>query len=218
MAKNEIHFQMREGTGKSVTRKLRKQGKIPAVVYGRGEESFPVTIAFEEFKDVIHDLRGKLLITNLVSPAGETLQAAIKEIQRHPLTEEFLNVDFQKIHPGEMLHVSVPIKTHGTPPGLKLGGILEQVRYEIDVRGPVAKLPLHIELDISSLGVGDAIRVGDVSFQEGVEVLAPAQALIVHIASPRKEKVVEVAPVEGAEEGEEAVSSEEQAKEGETAE
>lgn len=127
-------------------------------------------------------------------------------------------MDFQKIHPGEILHVSVPIKAQGTPAGLKLGGILEQVRHEVELRGTVDNLPLHIDIDISGLGVGDGIRIGDLSFKEGVEVISPAQALIVHIASPRKEKAVEVAPVEGEAEGAEAAAPEGQAKEGETAE
>lgn len=211
MAKTLLHYEKREDTGKSVTRKLRSQGKIPAVVYGRGEQTFPITVDGDEFKEVISKLRGKLMITELAPPTGESFRAAIKSIQRHPLTEELLNIDFQKVHPGEMLHVSIPIIVHGTPAGLKLGGILEHIRYEIDVRGPVSKLPLNIDLDISGLDVGDAIRVVDVDFPQEVEVLDPSQALIITVVSPRRaaaslapsaaELEAEVAEVEG-EEGE----------------
>lgn len=187
------------------------QGKIPAVVYGHGEESIPVTIAEDEFRGVISGLRGKLLITELESQDGTKFSAAIKEIQRHPVNEKFLNVDFQKIHPGEVLHVSIPVLTHGTPAGLKTGGLLEHVRYEVAVKGPVAKLPLHIELDISGLNVGDSIRVKDIKFEEGVDVLTSPESIIVAVITPRKEKVVEVAaaPEEGEkEEGAEAAAEE----------
>jgi len=214
MAKNLLKFEPREGTGKSVTRKLRKEGKIPAIVYGRGEESFPITVEAEEFADLLSSLRGKLLLTELSSPEGETFRAAIKAIQRHPVTEEFLNIDFQKIHPGEMLHVSIPIITHGTPVGLKMGGLLEQVRYEVDVRGPVAKLPLHMDVDITPLEVGDAVRVSDLEFDEEVEVLDPPQGLIVSIITPRKERLL-AAGVEG--EAEEAEAAGEEGEAAETA-
>lgn len=213
MAKNVIHFEVREGTGKSVTRKLRKAGKIPAVIYGRGEESYPVTVDGEEFKELISRLRGKLMIAELVPPKGEVFRAAIKAIQRHPLTDEFLNIDFQKIHPGEMLHVSVPIITQGIPVGLKTGGILEQIRYEIDVRGSVEKLPLSVDINIGHLELGDAIRVRDLSLPEGVEILDPPQAVIVTIASPRRVVEVAAAETEAGEEGEaeEAAEGEEAA-------
>lgn len=212
MAKNVLHFGAREGTGKSVTRKLRKGGKIPAVVYGRGEESYSITVDAEEFKNLIAHLRGKLMITELVPPQGDAFRAAIKSIQRHPLTDEFLNVDFQKIHPGDMLHVSVPIATHGIPAGLKMGGVLDQIRYEVDVRGPVDKLPLHVDLDIGHLELGDAIRIRDLEFEEGIEVLDPPQAVIVTIASPRR--VVEAEEEGEAEEG--AEGEEAAVPEGET--
>lgn len=212
MAKNALHFEAREGTGKSVTRKLRKSGKIPGVVYGRGEESYSVTVDAEEFKNLISHLRGKLMITELVPPQGDAFRAAIKAIQKHPLTDEFLNIDFQKIHPGEVLHVKIPIITHGTPEGLKMGGILDHIRYEVDVRGSVEKLPLHVDIDISHLELGDAIRIRDLKFEEGIEVVDPPQAVIVTIASPRR--VEEVAAEEGAEEEGEV----EEAAEGEAAE
>ena len=209
MAANEIKFEMREGTGKSVTRKLRKSGKIPAVIYGRGEESFPITVDGEEFKVAINRLRGKLLLTDLVSDKGERFSAAIKAIQRHPLTDEFLNIDFQKVHPGEILHVSIPLIITGTPVGLKMGGVLEHVRYAVDVRGPVASLPLHIGIDINNLNIGDAIRVQDLKFGEGVEVLNLPQTLIVAVIHPRKIKEVEVTPTAAAVEGETPVVEEE---------
>lgn len=218
MAKNVLHYEIREGTGKSVTRKLRRNRKIPAVVYGRGEGTFPITIDDDEFKTLVSELRGKLLLTELIPPEGESFRAAIKEIQRHPLTEEFLNVDFQKIHPGEMLHVKIPIVAAGTPAGLKMGGLLEHIRYELDVRGPVSKLPLHVDIEISALEIGDAIRVKDIEFPQEVEVLDPEEGIIVTVISPRRAAAsaamaepaeAEVEEVEGeGEEGEEAVSDE----------
>jgi large subunit ribosomal protein L25 len=207
MAKNALHFEAREGTGKSVTRKLRKIGKIPGVVYGKGEESYSVTVDAEEFKNLISHLRGKLMITELVPPQGDAFRAAIKAIQKHPLTDEFLNIDFQKIHPGEVLHVKIPIITHGTPEGLKMGGILDHIRYEVDVRGSVEKLPLHVDIDINHLELGDAIRIRDLKFEEGIEVVDPPQAVIVTIASPRRVEEVaaeEEGEVEEAAEGEAA--------------
>ncbi|MBN2378757.1 50S ribosomal protein L25 [candidate division WOR-3 bacterium] len=213
MAKNELKYELRDGTGKSVTRKLRKAGKIPAVVYERGQESFSITVGTESFTEIINRLRGKLLLTELIPPEGEKYLAAIKGIQRHPVTDEFLNIDFQKTHPGEMLHVRIPVTLKGTPVGLKMGGLLEHVRYEIEVRGPVSKLPLHIDIDIGDLDVGDAVRVKDLSFEEGVEVLAPPQGLVVTVIHPRKVKEVETAVEEEVTEAAEAEGETELAKE-----
>ncbi|MBD3284715.1 50S ribosomal protein L25 [candidate division WOR-3 bacterium] len=217
MAKNRLKYELREVTGKSAARKLRKSGRVPAVIYGRGEASLTATVNCEELVDLINDLKGKLLITELVPPSGDGYRAAIKSIQRHPLTDEFLNVDFQKIHPGEMLNVSIPIILKGTPSGLKMGGLLEHIRYDLDVRGPVSKLPLHIDVDISELDVGDGIRVKDITFAEGVEVLDPLEGLIVAVVHPRKAKAVEVVAAEEGIEGEEE-TPEEAAEEAETGE
>ncbi len=211
MADNLLKYALREGTGKSVTRKLRKDGLIPAVVYERNGENQVITVEKDNFKGVLNSLRGKLLIAELSPPEGESFRAVIKAIQRHPITEEYLNIDFQKIHSGELIQVSVPIMVTGTPEGLKLGGLVDHVRYEVNVKGTVANLPLSFDIDISELNIGDAIRIGDLDIPEDVELIDPPQAVIVAVAKARR--VAEVA-VDGAE-GEEGEAEGEEGEAGE---
>ena len=130
---------------------------------------------------------------------GKTLQGLVQDVQRDPVTGEPIHVDFLVLHAGEAVEVTVPLVLVGEAPGVKMGGILEHLLHEVDVRALPAHLPPHIEVDVSGLGLGDVLRVKELRVPEGVEILEDPEEPIVVISVPRG---VEEAPE--AEEGGEA--------------
>ncbi len=203
-----LNFQKRDGVGKEKAKKYRKEGKIPAVVYGKGEKTIHILVNEKEFKDILHTLRGKFPIVEMKEEKGRPFRAVIKSIQKHPITDEILHVDFHRIHAHEVVHVKVPIHLVGEPPGVKKGGLLEQLLFELPVKGSINKIPSYIEVDISNLEIGHSIHVGDLSLK-GIEPDIALDTPVVTILVPKKEEekveeevVAEEAPPTPAEEEE----------------
>jgi len=166
---------------KSETKKLRRDGGVPATVYGRGEESVSLAIQAEEFADLLKTPGGRLSLINLnVDGKGSKVHPVmIQEIQRDPITSKVLHVDFHRVRMDEPVHASVPVILLGEAPGTREGGILEQVTRELDVRALPDHIPTHIDVDVSHLEFGDNIIVRDVQVPEDVEVLGPLPDIVV---------------------------------------
>ena len=196
-----IHAKLRKGTGKSVARKLRREGWVPAVYYGPGEPSTPIAVEEKELSRVLHAVHGRGVVLQL-QVDGATKSAIIKEIQREPLYGRVIHVDFQVLKAGEKVEVTVPIVLTGTPEGVKKGGVLEQVLRELDIRVLPDRIPPEIQVDVSGLDLGDSVHVRDLKL-EGVEILTPGEETIATVLVPRgleeeEEKPEEAAPEEGA--------------------
>ncbi len=185
------------------SRRLRREGKIPAVVYGRGAEPLPLTVDEATFVGLLPETAWySTLITLRI--AGETGRAAhptvmIKEVQRHLAPRQLLSIDFRRTSMQERVQTTVPVIHTGESPGLKLGGILEHLVHEMPVECLPADIPEHFEADISQLEIGQSFRVRDLAVPDGVAVLAPEDDVIVLVAPPVT--VEEVAPEIPAEEG-----------------
>jgi len=192
----ELHAEIRKGTGKSVTRKLRAQGKIPAVMYGAGEPTQPLTLDLHEVDTFFKKTRGESVVITL-KVDGEVKQVLPKEVQRDPVTGRILHVDFLILHKGEKVIVEVPIVTVGESVGVKKGGVLEVLLRSVEVRAEPANLPSHIEVEITNLDLGDVVHVRDLPVPEGVEILEDPDEPVVTILIPRAaEEEAEAAPEE----------------------
>ncbi len=191
----ELHAEIRKGTGKSVTRKLRAQGKIPAVMYGAGESTQPLTLDLHEVDTFLKRTRGESVVINL-HVNGEVKQVLPKEIQRDPVTGRVIHVDFLILHKGEKVTVEVPIVTVGESVGVKKGGVLEVILRSVEVRATPAQLPAHIEVDVSNLDLGDVVHVRDLPVPEGVEILEDPDEPVVTVLVPRGAEEEEAAPEE----------------------
>ncbi len=209
-----LHYQIREGVGKERAKKYRKVGKIPAIIYGKGEESVPILVDEKEFIELLSKIKGKFPVVELKGEKGKSLRAVIKSIQKHPITDEFLHIDFHHIHVHETVYVDVPIHLKGEAPGVKKGGMLDQILYELPVKGSMNKIPPFIEVDISNLEIGDSVHVKDLSLK-GIEPDIDPESTIVTILAPKKveEEVEEVKPEEVPEEEEKQEEKEEEKKE-----
>src|SRR3989442_7909208 len=184
--------------GKGVARKLRADGRIPGVYYGRGEESIPLTVALKDLEAVIESADGSNVIVDLKlsGTAAKDRKALIREIQRHPVAGLILHLDLQHISLTERITVEVPIVLIGTPIGVKDGGgILEHLLREVEVECLRTDIPSRLEVDVSALQIGDSLHVSDIK-AERAEILTEADRAIAAVVPPTV--LEEVKPAEEA--------------------
>jgi len=186
MSEVVISAEKRNDTGKSFTRKLRSSGKIPGIMYGADINPAAVTFDSKELSRLLrHD---HAIIT--VKVDGEEQMAVIKSIQNHPLTGKILHIDFMRVVAGQEITVTVPIHIVGTAVGVKTGGVFSTVKHDLQISVLPKFMPDNIEVDCSSLEMGDAIRVKDLKI-DNVTILDDEDELICNVVMPRKEEVVE---------------------------
>ena len=188
-----------EATKKGDIKRMRKEGRIPAVIYGHKEKSKRIYVLTQDFKKILDILKKEAVTVNLLVN-GKKLLCVIKSIQHNPMTGELLHIDFQHIHKKEKIRASIPIHLIGVAPGVKKGGIQDQHLYDVVVRCLPGDLPSHIDVDISSLDLGQTIHLADIGLPE-VEFELPKESTIVSMLIPRA--AVEVKPEEVVAEGEE---------------
>jgi large subunit ribosomal protein L25 len=180
-----LSAQPRSETGKGANRQLRMKGRIPAVVYGHGEETRKVSVDAHELERLFSRIHVEnTLITLDVDGAGAPMKALVKEIQSNPVRNQVLHVDFYMIHAGEKLNVQIPIRLVGAAPGVKAGGILQHALDELEVRCLPDAIPERIDVDISALDIGDSIHVHELVVPEGVEVEVDADRTVCSVVPP----------------------------------
>lgn len=185
--KPELKAEPREATGKGYARKLRAGGRIPAVVYGHQMETMSITVDAKEAEQLFHQISVENTIVELKIAGKKTpLRTLVREIQTHPHRPDFVHIDFYRIQKGVAVEVEIPISLQGTPEGVRQeGGILDQIVYEIRVKCIPSKIPESVEVDVTALEIGDAIRIVDVDLGEGVEILLDPERTICHVVPPR---------------------------------
>ncbi len=192
MKQIEFTVSVRHKTGKEIARKLRAQGLIPAVIYGPGSEPIPLTVKANELKKVLYRYRGEQIIFNLtLEDNGSSIKkmALVKELQYHPVTDEILHVDFYEISMEREVEVEVPIELVGKAKGVEAGGHLQQLLQTMTVACLPKAIPDKIEIDVTDLGLGDVLKVRDLTPPEGVRYLDNPDEPIVTILAPEAEEV-----------------------------
>jgi large subunit ribosomal protein L25 len=193
----------REGTGKGSARKLRAAGRVPAVIYGHGEETRKLSVDAHELMTLFSKIRiESTVITMNIDGETEPSRALVREVQRHAYRDDVVHVDFYQIHAGEMLTVQVAVRLVGAAPGVKAGGVLQQSLSEIEVRCLPDRIPTTLDVDISALEIGDSVHVGDIAQPEGVEFLVDAERTVCSLMAPTlvveaEEEEAAAAAVEG---------------------
>jgi large subunit ribosomal protein L25 len=188
----------REGSGKGFARRLRAQGLVPAVVYGKHLKT-PAQIAVDPKAmraAVMTPHKLNTLITLKVQGAGDR-QVLLKDFQMDPVSRDVLHADFIEVRENEQVKVNVPLVLMGKPVGVAEGGILNQVRRELEVFALPRAIPEKIEVDVSHLKVAESMHVNDVKMPSGVTVKSHVNYTVAVVAVPEKEEVV-VAPVAAA--------------------
>ena len=206
----ELKADIRTTTGNGPARRLRQKGRIPAVLYGPGTESVLLSVNIRDIDRVFKKGRiGQALLNLVISNNGETTTKTVmvKELQLHPVSRDFLHIDFYEIAMDRKIMVNVPITTTGKAKGVEIGGILQIIRRELEVQCYPLDVPESIEIDITNLDIGDSIHVGDIQRQNEVEFLDDENFTVVTIVSPKIEEKVEEEEEE-IEEGEAVIAEE----------
>lgn len=181
--------------GSAPARRFRREGKVPAVVYGLDTEPVSVTVSARELQNVLHRVGANALIN--LEFGGDAQLTMAREVQRHPIKGDLVHVDFVRIRADQSVQAEVAVHLTGEPAGLKEGGVLEHTLFTVTVSAKPRELPEHLEIDVSDLNVGDAKRVSDLSPPPGVEILNDPEAVVANCLVPR---VIEEGPVLSAEE------------------
>ena len=221
MERIELQTTVRKSTGNSPARSLRRAGQIPAVLYGPKMETVLLSVNIKDLEQVFKQGNAFQVILNLVIQNGKkvTKAAMVKELQTHPVSGNFIHIDFYEIDMKRQINVMVPIVTNGLSVGVEKGGLLNIVRREVELLCLPGDIPEAIEIDITDLDIGDSIHIEDIPLGENVEVSADFNFTVVTVLSPtvEEEEVVEEEEAEleageeaeGAEVGEADESSEE---------
>jgi len=195
MKKIELQVSDRKEIGKNLA-SLRDKGLIPAVVYGNGFAPLSVSVSEKDFLKAIGGSAGSNAIINLAF-GSEVYPVLAHEIQKDSFVEKILHVDFLKVRMDQALKARVHIVLVGVAPGVKDdGGILIHHLKEIEIKCLPDKIPEKIEVDVSSLKLGQSVSVADIKGYDGVEFLTPSNEQVAHVEAPAKEE--EVQPVEAA--------------------
>lgn len=180
--KVSLKAERRSATGKGAARRLRRQGFVPAVVYGHGEESSSVKVRVEELETLLGRISvGSTLVDLEVD--GQARPVLIREVQRHPFRPDVLHVDFFQIHADEKIRVDVPLRLVGKAIGVEEGGILQQSKHEIEIECLPGEIPEQFELDVSALDIGDSLHVGDIN-AGGVAILEDLDTTVCGVVPP----------------------------------
>ena len=215
--KTGLAARRRYETGKGVARRLRAAGQVPAVLYGKDQETVSLTLDAREALHLFHSISVENTIVNVrIDDDKEELETLVREIQMHPYRPDIVHVDFYCIERGVALEVDIPANYVGTPHGVRDGGILEIILHEFRVKCLPMDIPETIEVDISALDIGDSVHASEISIDETVELLTDPGQTICLVSAPREEEEEEEEEEE-LEEGEEGIEGEE-AEEGEAAE
>lgn len=190
-----LEVESRDDTGKNACRRMRADGRVPGNVYGLDRPPFKVAVNPRRIDEVLRLGSGVNTIFALALK-GETRkrEAMIKEIQRDPITERPLHIDFVRVDPTRTLHVSVPIQLTGIPTGVKNdGGILDFVHREVQIECLPANIPEHLDVDISELHINQHVAVKDLGVGADFTILDDPEQIVAVVAAPRAEEEVAVA-------------------------
>ena len=186
----DITVSPRTAVGTGAVNRLRKEGIIPGVVYGKGRQNVNVQLDRKSFSKVLQNSSSDNILVNL-SIDGATQLALVQEVQHDYIKSTITHVDFHAVNADEEIHAAVPVVLIGEPAGAKFGGLLELHLHSIEVRCLPKHLPEKLTADVSHLNVGDAFHVSELQLPEGVRVKLDGGIVVAAVSQP---KVEEAAP------------------------
>ncbi len=187
----------RDQRGKNEAVRLRQKGRIPATLYGESKPAEALAVDPKALLQILQANSGVNTLISLKVDGGDPTRVLLKEYQLHPMTHHLLHADFYRVAMDKLLRVAVPVQLTGEARGVKAdGGIVDFVHREVVLECLPADIPQHITVDVTELGLHDAVRVRDLPPDPRWKAVSDQDMLIVHIMSPKVEEVA--APAEGA--------------------
>lgn len=176
-----VKGQVRTDVGKKATKAVRKEGRVPCVIYGT-QDTLHFSIDPKEVKPLVYTPAFKLAEVEI---DGTTHKCIIKDIQFHPVSDEIVHIDFLSLTDGHKVKVEIPVGFEGISPGMKLGGKLQQNLRRVKVKTTPENLVDQLVLDVSHLELGQSVRVRDIQAGDGIEIMSPAGTPIATVEIPR---------------------------------
>ena len=193
MANKSLSAALRTETGKGAARALRREGRIPGIIYGHAREPQPPTVDAKELGRLLDHVTESTVIE--LSLDGKPTKTLIREVQRHPFKKQFVHIDFQELVAGESIIVRIPLVFRGVAEGVKVGGgIMDTPMRELEVEVDPSNIPDHIDVDVTKMTIGHALHVSEIVLPPGVKVLDDPDSAVAIVAAP---KATELTPVEG---------------------
>ena len=199
MADITLVAEQRPEKGSRPAGRLRRAGRVPAVVYGLGVDTLMVTVPARELGHILSGASGANTLITLEVDGDDFLTLA-RQIQRHPTRGELMHVDFIRIRRDVAVSAEIPVHLVGEATGVRDGGLLEQLIFNLTIEAMPGNIPVSLEVDVSALAIGDQVHVSDVPLGDGVATQVEGETVVAQVAAPRV--VTEEEGVEG-EEGEE---------------
>jgi large subunit ribosomal protein L25 len=193
MSNVSLEARVRDDTGKQASKRLRRDGWIPAILYGADTPNVALELRLKTLYDSLKHHAGEHLMVELeLEGRKKPVAALMREVQHHPVTGEIVHVDFQKVSLRRRIAVDVPLAFVGVPVGVRnQGGILDHVLRDVEIECLPTHLPERLEVDVSGLGIGQSIHVGDLVFEKG-RILTDASQIVATVLAPRI--IIEAAP------------------------
>lgn len=199
---NELHLEaeVRSGAGKSVTRKMRTAGNVPGILYGLEDKPVMLGINSRTLHKMLHSASSENVLVDLAIGKSNAVKVLLKDVQHHPVTNKVVHVDFQRVDLTKKIIIAVPVHLIGVADGVRSGGgVQEFIMRELEVSCLPTDIPTHIEVDVSKLGIGDAVHVSDLQLEK-IEIVSDPHRTIVSVQPPTVTKLPEAGEgVEGAE-------------------
>lgn len=199
MAQVSLAAEERSFAGKGPLNRLRKSGKIPGVLYGKNLEAKAIVVESKDINKLLTTHGEGVLIDLMLGQ--EKYPVIIKEIQRDPLKDAIIHIDFYRVSMTDKIEVELPIVLKGEPEGVKLGGVLQHQLHELTIEALPSDIPPVIEVDISHLKIGDVLMVKDIKLSDRIKVIDSPEEIVVAVLAPSIEEEEE-APAAEAEEPE----------------
>ena len=190
LEQNLLEAQSREAGSKNDARKVRRGGKIPAVVYGAGKDSLAISVDPRHVQRILNSVTGHNTIFDLALAGGERAKAMIVDWQYEPIKGTLLHIDLKRIALDKVLKVSVPVTLVGESAGVKQeGGIMEQMLREVEIECLPGDIPSHIDADVSELTFGKVLRVSDLPHSDKIKFITDANQPVAHVTTVKEEVV-----------------------------
>lgn len=178
------HTRKRSGSGALTS--LRREGLIPAVVYGKAQPSFNVRLNRKEVENILHHSAAEQILVNLtIEDTNQTLLALIQAVQHNPLTDTITHLDFHAIREDEVIHANIPLELTGESAGVKAGGLLEHLIHTLEIKCLPKDLPEVIHADVSSLELNGSLHIREIAFPEGVKPVANGEIIVAMVSEPK---------------------------------
>lgn len=197
-ALHNVTAHSRHARGKGAARRLRSDGQIPAVAYGKGLAATTLALSPKDILTVLKSERGQNTVLQVKVDGSKDLLVMIKDYTYHPVKRTLEHVDLVEVKLDHPVEVDVPLIANGKAAGIIQGGIVRQVYRTVPVRCLPDRIPLNVQIDISHLKLGEAVHAKELPLPEGVEVRLPAEQTLVAVVAPEKDRTEEAAATPGA--------------------